>query len=446
MKTKRREFIKKSTLAVTGIATGVSCSSAKSYARIIGANDTVNVAVTGLNSRGNGLLGTILKLNKVRVTTLCDVDVNVLSKRSSEYKEKTGDNVSTEKDYRKVLEDKNLDAVIIATPDHTHAPFSIYALQAGKHVYCEKPCSQNPAEGEMLVKAQKMYGKYVQIGNQQRSGPTSQAAIKDISTGIIGEAYEAKCWYSNSRKSIGNGKPAEVPPHLDWDLWQGPAPRKPYMDNIVHYNWHWFKHWGTGEICNNGLHEMDICRWALGVDHPEKVYSQGGRFHYQNDDWEFFDTQIARFEFGGGKSLTWEGRSCNDGKKLFNRGRGTMIYGTEGTILLDRNDYIAYDRGGKEIKHLKEKELSQTTGLVGTGGLTNLHIDNFLSAIRTDSSLNSPVEIANYSNHLCHLGNMAQFASKTLDIDPSNGKVLNDATSIKSWSRAYEPGWAPSLV
>jgi len=445
MKNKRRDFIKKSSLAATGLAVGVGCSSAKSYNRIMGANDTINVAVAGLNSRGNALLGTLLRLDKVNVTALCDVDSNVLNKRSSEFKEKTGDSVSTEKDFRKLLEDKSLDAVFIGSPDHTHAPFSIYSLQAGKHVYCEKPCSQTPEEGEMLVKAQKMYGKYVQIGNQQRSGPTSQKAMEDIATGIIGDVYEAKCWYANNRGSIGNGKAAAVPAHLDWDLWQGPAPRTAYMDNVVHYNWHWFKHWGTGEICNNGLHEMDICRWALGVDLPNKVYSQGGRYHFQNDDWEFFDTQIARFEYGGGKSLTWEGRSCNNHKQ-YERGRGTIIYGTEGSILLDRNAYITFDISGKEIKNLKEAELSQTTDLVGSGGLTDLHIDNFLSAIRTDTALHSPVAEANISNHLCHLGNMAQFAGKPLDIDPSTGKVLNDAASMQSWSRDYENGWAPKLA
>lgn len=442
MKQKRRSFIKKTSLAVTGVVAGVSCTSAKSYSRIIGANDTVNVAVTGLNSRGNGLVGSILKLDKVRINRICDVDTKVRTKRAAQISEKSGHKVKTEVDFRKLIEAKDIDAVFIATPDHTHAPFAIYALQAGKHVYCEKPCSQNAAEGELLVKAQKTYGKYVQVGNQQRSAPTSQMAMKDIGDGIIGDVYEAKCWYANDRGSIGNGKEATAPDHLDWDLWQGPAPRRAYRDNLVHYNWHWFTHWGTGEICNNGLHEMDICRWALGAKNPERVTSQGGRFHYSNDDWEFFDTQIARFEFAGGKSLTWEGRSCN-GRLQYERGRGTMIYGTDGSILLDRNIYVAYDRGGKEIKKVEENEVSQTTNIVGTGGLTDYHIDNFLSAIRMDTPLNSPVDVANYSNHLCHLGNMAQFAGKTLEVDASNGKVTNDMNAMKSWGREYENGWAP---
>ena len=440
----RREFIKKTSLATAGIATGIGCTSAKSYSRIIGANDTVNVAVVGLHSRGGGLLNTLIRLGKINAVALCDADIEVLDRRGAETKEKTGETPKLVKDFRKMIEGNDIDAVFIASADHTHAPFSIYALQAGKHLYCEKPCSQNAHEGELLVAAQRKYGKLVQIGNQQRSGPASQMAVKDVADGIIGEVYEAKCWYANNRESIGNGKIAPVPAHLDWDLWQGPAPRVAYRDNVVHYNWHWFRHWGTGEICNNGLHEMDVCRWALGVNNPVKVSSQGGRFHFADDDWEFFDTQIARFEFEGGKALTWEGRSCN-GRKQYERGRGTMIYGTEGTILVDRNDYFAYDREGKQIKHESEKALSQTMNTVGTGALTDNHIHNFLQAIRAGIKLNAPVSVANISNHLCHLGNIAQDLGTPLDVDPSSGKVINNTAAQKYWKREYEKGWEPTL-
>jgi len=440
---KRRSFLQKSTVMAAGIPfmAGTACSATS----ILGANDTINVAVVGINSRGNGLLRTILKLDKVNVVALCDVDSKVLEKRGAQVKEQTGKTPKLEKDFRKLIEDKDIDAVFIASADHTHTPFSIYALQAGKHVYCEKPVSHNANEGFLLVEAQKKYGKLVQIGNQQRSAPTSQEIMKNISAGIIGEVYEGKAWYANDRKSIGTGKKVSVPTHLDWDLWQGPAPRRVYKDNYVHYNWHWFRHWGTGEICNNGMHEMDICRWALGTVIPKRVTSQGGRFHFPNDDWEFFDTQIARFEFEGGKSLTWEGRSCN-GHKQYERGRGVMLYGTEGTILMDRNDCYVYDRGGKEIKHLSEKNKSQTTNIVGTGGLTDLHIHNFLEAIRTGIPLNAPVSDANNSNHLCHLGNMAMDAGGTIDVDSTTGKVLNNTKIMKSWEREYESGWAPKLV
>ncbi|MCB0854998.1 MAG: Gfo/Idh/MocA family oxidoreductase [Bacteroidetes bacterium] len=428
--TSRRDFIKKSAV----MAAGVPLVSNMAYSKILGANDTLNVAVAGINSRGVAHINTLLKLDNVNIIALCDVDSKVLDKRAEYVKEKGGGKVKKYKDFRKLIENNKLDAVFIASPDHTHAPFAIYALQAGLHVYLEKPCSQNPQEGEMLIEAQKKYGKLVQIGNQQRSAPTSQMAIKDIAEGLIGDVYEAKCWYANNRGSIGNGKAASAPEHIDWDLWQGPAPRKEFRDNIVHYNWHWFRHWGTGEICNNGLHEMDICRWALGVKNPVKVMSQGGRYHFKNDDWQFFDTQIARFEFENGKALTWEGRSCN-GLLQYERGRGTVIYGTKGSMLLDRNDYFAYDLGGKEIKHESEAAMSQTTNTLGEGALTDYHIENFLEAIRKDTPLNSPIHVANYSNHLCHLGNMAQDAGKTLEIDPKTGKVTNHDKAMMAWGR-----------
>lgn len=444
MKKTRRDFIKKTALATTGIAAGVGCSTAKSYNRIIGANDTIHVGVAGINSRGNALRNTVTKLANTNVHALCDVDSKVLEKRIGQHAESVGNTPKGYKDIRKMIEDKNIDAVFIATPDHSHAPFAIHAMQGGKHVYCEKPCSQNPAEGDLLMAAQVKYGKQLQIGNQQRSAPTSQSAMRDIADGVIGEVYEAKCWYANNRGTIGKGKPAAVPDHIDWDLWQGPAPRRPYMDNIVHYNWHWFRHWGTGEICNNGLHEMDICRWALGTENPSKVTSQGGRFHFTDDDWEFFDTQIARFEFEDGKSLTWEGRSCN-GRKQYERGRGVMIYGTEGSIMLDRNNYILYDRGGKEVKNESEKVASATTGLVGAGGLTDYHIQNFFQSIRVGEALNSSIQIVNASNHLCHLGNMAQDEGGTIDVDPKTGKVVGNMNAMKAWSREYEAGWEPDI-
>ena len=443
MKKTRRVFIKNAGIATVGLVSGTSALTACQTTRILGANDTINVGIVGLNGRGGGLMGSLLKQANARIVALCDVDRNVLENRVGQLKEK-GISVRQFEDFRKMIEMDDLDVVFIASADHTHTPFSVYALQAGKHVYCEKPCSQNAEEGFLLVEAQKKYGKHVQIGNQQRSAPTSQQAIKDINDGIIGEAYEGRGWYANSRGTIGNGKNIAVPEHLNWDLWQGPAPRRPLMSNYVHYNWHWFKHWGTGEINNNGMHEMDVCRWALGGTYPTVVTSQGGRFHYTDDDWEFFDTQIARFEFEGGKSFSWDGRSCN-GFPQYERGRGVMIYGTEGSILLDRNDYYVFDRGGKEVKHLSEDTISQTTQLAGTGGLTDKHIHNFFEAIRTSIQLHAPVSDANVSNHLCHLGNIAQFHGGRIEIDPNNGHIVGNDAAHKEWGRTYEPGWAPKL-
>jgi len=342
--TTRRKFIKSTAMGAAGVTL---LSSASSYANILGANNSVNFAILGCGGRAHGLAKAIGEVKEGKLVAICDVDAKRLNKFKEYCKKTIGTNPKTESDFRKLLEDKNVDAIVVATPEHWHAPMAIMGMQAGKHVYVEKPCSHNPHENELLVKVQKKYGKICQMGNQQRSSKTSALAINDIKEGVIGDVYAAKAWYANSRKSIGVGKKVPVPSTLDWDLWQGPAPRESYRDNVHPYNWHWFRTWGTGEIHNNGTHEIDICRWALGVDYPTQVVSSGGRLHYK-DDWEFFDTQMASYEFEGGKTLSWEGKSCNGYKPL--GGRGSVIQGTKGSITLNRSKYTLYDLKGKEIK------------------------------------------------------------------------------------------------
>ena len=429
-------------MAVAGasFSTGLSASS---YRNIMGANDRINFAIIGVNGRGQALTKSSLAVDNTKITYICDVDQRLLDNYPNKINLMVGYSPKPEKDYRKLLEYPDIDAVAIATPDHWHAPMAIMALQAGKHVYVEKPCCHNPAEGELLVAAQKKYKLNVQMGNQQRSAPTSIQAMLDIQNGIIGAVYHGKTWYANKRKSIGVGKKVTIPEWLDWGLFQGPAPREDFRDNLVHYNWHWFWNWGTGEINNNGTHEIDICRWALGVDYPIKVNSSGGRYHYKNDDWEFYDTQIANFEFEGGKMITWEGRSCN-GYPYFDRGRGAMLYGTNGTILLDRNVYQVFDNDGNLIKMMKERTESATTNTLGIGGLDVYHMQNFADGIRKSVALHAEIDGGYKSNLLCHLGNIAQEHGQ-LEIDPTNGHILNNEKAMKLWSRDYEPGWEPKI-
>ena len=239
------------------------------------------------------------------------------------------------------------------------------------------------------------------------------------------------------------GKETAVPGWLDWELWQGPAPRRKFKNNIVHYNWHWFWNWGTGEINNNGTHEMDICRWALGVEYPVRVSSSGGRFHFK-DDWEFYDTQIANFEFEGGKMITWEGMSCNS-YKINGLGRGATIHGTKGTILLIRNYYHAFDLKGKKIKEQYEKQKSATTNTVGAGGLDGYHMNNFMNAIRVGEKQNSPIVEGHKSNLMCHLGNISQKLGRTLQTDAKSGRILKDKEAMQMWGREYEKGWEPKV-
>lgn len=437
----RRDFIKKALAGSAGVSLGAAAFPASSYARIMGANDRVNFAVAGINSRGKALVRSILASANTSIGYVCDVDSRVIEKSRQMVKKLSGRKPKPFEDFRELIERKDLDAVAIATPEHWHAPMAIMAAQAGKDVYVEKPCSHNPHEGELLVEVQQKTGRVIQMGNQQRSAPTSIQAIKDIHEGIIGRAYFGKAWYSNQRGPIGTGKNVPVPEWLNWELWQGPAPRKDYQDIWVHYNWHWFWDYGTGEIHNNGTHEIDICRWALDVEYPQKVTSSAGRFHY-DDDWEFPDTQVASYEFADNKMITWEGKSCNN-FEYYNRGRGATIHGTGGTVMLDRNIYQAFDNKGNLIKEMKEEEKSATTDTVGAGALDTFHMTNFVNAIRKSEPLHSPIGEAAVTTLLCHLGNISQKVGRTLKVDTANGHILDDRQAMEYWRREYEPGWEP---
>jgi len=436
----RREFL--DAMAV-GAASVALTTTAKSYARILGSNERLNFAVIGLNSRGYAHLAGI-KANQgtARVSHVCDVDSDILRKFEDMAHKETGEAPTAEKDFRKVLDAKEVDAITIATPDHWHAPMAIAALQAGKHVYLEKPCSHNPAEGEMLVEAQQKYHKLVQMGTQQRSSPHTIEIIKKIHDGIIGKPYFAKAWYVNVRKSIGHGKEAPVPARLDWDLWQGPAPRRPYTDNIHPYNWHWFWTYGTGESLNNGTHEVDVCRWALRVDYPKRVTSSGGRYHF-NDDWQFYDTLVTSFEYED-NMIEWEGKSCQ-GMKCYDRDRGSTIMGTTGTVLVDRDGYEIYDLSGKKTSEFKAGGKTSSTDLVGRDSMTDAHFANFIAGIRQGEKLAAPISDGNVSVTMLHLSNIAWKVNRELQLNSKDGRIQGDPEAMKMWARDYEKGWEPKL-
>ena len=439
----RRNFIKNTTLGTVSLATATLSSNFVLGRDILGANERINCAVVGVRSRGKAHAAAINLQENAKILYSCDVDDVILEEHNKWCQKNLGYVPKVEKDFRKLLEIKELDAIFIATPEHWHAPMTIMALQAGKHVYIEKPCSHNAHENELLVAAQKKYGLKVQMGNQQRSAITSINAINDIRNGIIGEVFKGEAYYSNNRGSIGIGKEVSIPQTLDWELWQGPAPRRPYKDNIHPYNWHWFRNWGTGEVHNNGTHEIDICRWALDVDLPERVSSVGGKYTYQ-DDWEFVDNQQVTFKYPKGKFITWTGHSRGliQPKRP---GRGVTIYGSKGSIQLDRNFYKLYDLGGNLIKSEFENEISQTTDTRGQGSLDVNHVGNLFDGIRKDKSLHAEIKDASISTLLCHLANMAQDAGEELHIDQQSGKVLNNLNVMKNWKREYEKGWEPKV-
>ena len=434
---KRRQFVKSVS------ATGLGLAAARSPLLALGGSpaEKVVVAVMGLNGRGTVLGRVFGKTPNAEVAYVCDVDSQVLAKGLASVGEAQGEAPKGLVDFRRALDDKGVDALVIAAPDHWHAPATILALSAGKHVYLEKPCGHNPREGELLVDAQRKAKLLVQMGTQRRSSPRAQEAVQAIREGAIGRAYLARAWYSNRRRSIGRGKPAPVPAGLDYELWQGPAPRTPYHDNVIHYNWHWFRRWGTGEICNNGTHEVDVARWALGVDYPTRVTSVGGRYHFE-DDWEFTDTQEAGFEFEGQRAIVWQGLSCNPFPTQ-NRERGTIVYGTTGTVVMDQDGYTVYDLENKVVKESIAQAVADPLAPSGDDQLTGLHIANFVEAIRSGVPLTQPIAEGAKSVLLCHLGNIAQWTGRALRTDPESGRILGDELAMRFWQREYAPGWAP---
>jgi predicted dehydrogenase len=447
MKNSRRTFIKKASSSAFVLSVGgmLPSFSAKSYQNIVGANEKIRVACMGVNSRGLAVGKNFANQKNCEVLHVCDVDSRAADICMDAIGKIQANKPRATPDFRKALEDKDLDALIVTAPDHWHAPAALLACSAGKHVYLEKPCSHNPNEGEMLIKSAEKHKRVLQMGNQRRSWPNVAAAIGELHAGVIGRPYFAKTWYTNNRASIGIGKETAVPSWLNYDLWQGPAPRKAFKDNLIHYNWHWFWHWGTGEALNNGTHMVDLARWGLQVEYPTKVNSTGGRYMYQ-DDWQTPDTQVINLEFANKSMISWEGRSCN-GKSIEANSVGIIFYAEQGSMVIESgNSYKIYDLKNNLVKEVKNNFTVDARNLSDPSqNLDALHILNFFDGIRLGTRLNSDIVSGHQSTLLVQLGNISQRVGRSLQIDPQNGHILHDKAAMKFWSREYQAGWEPRI-
>jgi predicted dehydrogenase len=334
-------------------------------------------------------------------------------------------------DFRRILDDPAVDVLVIASADHWHAPAAILACAAGKHVYVEKPCCHNPGEGELLLAAARKHKRLVQHGTQRRSWPSHQEAIAKLRDGAVGRVLLARASHVGMRSSIGHGKAAAPPDWLDWPLWQGPAPRRPYRDNIVHYNWHFFWHWGCGEIGNNGVHKIDVCRWGLAVDFPREV-SSGGETLYFDDDRETPDTHLAVYNFGD-RMLVFESRNWHRRGLEGETNEDIAFYGDGGSLVIHGASYTVFD--------MRNRQIDQGQSHAGDAD----HLANFLEAIRGGAPLNADIETGYRSTLLCHLGAIAHRTGHTLRCDPRTGHILDDPDAQALWSREYEPSWAPRV-
>ena len=426
MSNSRREFLS-TTSALAGAMLFASSARAEDTPR------ELRLGVMGMG-RGKSLATTFGALPGVKIKTICDVAADRLSSAQGELEKPLGAAPATVEDFRRILDDPEIDALVVAAPNHWHAPAAILACAAGKHVYVEKPCSHTPWEGETLVAAARKHRRVVQMGNQRRSVPGFQAAIQQLRDGAIGKVYLSRAWYVANRGTTGRGQPAAVPAGLNYDLWQGPAPRTPYVTNRLPYLWHWFWQWGNGELGNNGVHALDICRWGLGVDYPLRVTSSGGRFAF-DDDQQTPDTHTVCFEFAGGRQAVWEGLSCNTHGPFGATRPFVSFYGEKGALDIDDSSYRIYDNADKKTSEvpLQLKDAD--------------HAANFVAAIRADdpTQLNSEILEGHRSTLLCHLGNIAHRTGRTLNCRPEDGRILNDEAALKLWERAYEPGWEPKV-
>lgn len=388
----------------------------------------IHVGIMGMR-RGLALAASFSSRPGVQIKYVCDVDqrrIDAALKRLTSAGEPAPIGIV---DFRRILDDPQIDALICAAPNHWHAPATIQACAAGKHVYVEKPCSHNPWEGEQMVAAARRHRRAIQVGTQRRSSPGVIQAIARLHSGAIGRVYQACAWYHNRRPTLGIGKRVEPPAELDYALWQGPAPPRPYRDNVVHYNWHFFWDWGNGELGNNGIHTLDLCRWGLDVDFPTRVTSSGGRYQYA-DDQETPDTHTVCFDFPGQRSISWQGMSCN------RHGNGFVtFYGTAGALDLQPD--------GRFTIHDERNEIVETYEQRDQGDLK--HIDNFLDAVRLNQPdrLSAEIEQGHRSTLLCHLGNIAHRVQRTLRCAEQDGHVIRDPAADRLWKREYRNGWEP---
>ncbi len=447
MSSNRRDFLKKTTASLATVAAGSSAlgMSAKSYGRVIGANDRLGLGIVGLGRRLGAYVPPIAdKSNNVELIYLCDVMKSQREKAAARFGKVLDYKPKLENDIRKVIADSKVDAIFNATPDHWHTPGTIMALAAGKHVYNEKPCSHNLQENEWVVAAQKKYNKQVQMGVQQRSSDYTMEIIKEIHNGVIGTPYKAIAFYSNKRGEVPQQKKVSVREGLDWELFQGPAPRRDYTEETWDYNWHWYGwDYGTAEAGNNGTHEFDVARWALDVNLPMRVDVEAGKEHFKDDGWEMYDTMLATLKFSGNKMIQWDGKS-RDGYQMYGYDRGTVIFGDNGSVFVNRDLYILYDRSGKEVKRGEATSSESGTGLGGGGGMSTAHVVNFFDAVRGTAKLNAPIAEGVISQALVHYSNIAYRIGKGFDVDEKNGRMF-DREAMKYWGREYEPGWEPKV-
>ena len=415
------------------VATAATTALAFTGRPIFAANDKVVIGIIGLGGQGRAHVNSFLGIPNVEIAYLCDVDEQRLAESA-----KIATKAKAVSDMRTILDDKSVDAVVIATPDHWHTPASLIALSSGKHVYVEKPCSHNVREGKWLVDAAARTSKKVQHGTQSRSAPFIQAAMKLLQDGVIGEVKIARAWDVQFRPPIGKEMPSDPPSGFDYDTWLGAAPKLPFQKNRHHYTWHWWHNFGTGDAGNDGVHEIDIARWGLGVEtHPSQVAAIGGKYVH-HDDQQFPDTMTAAFEYPassaiGPRQLIFEMRlwSRYNPNGMDN---GNEFLGTKGRMLLTK-------RGKVEVFNEKGEPKNVDLPEIKTAGIRP-HQLNFIDAIRNGAELNANALTGHLSSSLPHLANLACRVGRSFRFDPIREVIIGDEEANQLLERTYRDHWS----
>jgi predicted dehydrogenase len=427
--TTRRAFV-----AQAGATVGAAALSAKSYAAVQGANDRIGVGVIGPGGMGTNHVRTLVRQNDIRIVHVCDVDRARLAAAAT-IAAGEGREPATTTDMRRLLEDRDVAAVFIATPDHWHAPAAILALDAGKHVYVEKPCSHNIREGRLMVEAARRNRKVCQVGTQSRSTEMNMTAMRMIREGEIGDVLSVRVWNNQQRRTIGKVNPTDPPQGLDYENWIGPTPMVPHQTNRLHGNWRWWFAFGTGDMGNDGVHDLDVARWGLGVDtHPSTITALGGKYFF-DDDQEFPDTQTVVFEWprvgpnNQKKQMIFEQRIWTP-YKMEGYENGCAFYGTRGMFIVGHSE-------GWRLYGPRNVERRTVTG----GANLLAHHRNFFECLRNSGTPNADIEIGHLSSSLCHLGNIATRVRRVINFEPRTEEIQGDNEANALVRRTYRDHW-----
>jgi predicted dehydrogenase len=431
----RRTFLMQSAAGLAGAAALSAATGARdNHARANDANSRLRFGLIGCGGRGTHVARLFLDLPNVELAYVCDLDQARLDQAMQNFASSSPQPVG---DLRRILDDKDIDAVLIATPNHWHAPAGILACDAGKHVYVEKPCSHNIREGRLLVEAARRNQRVVQHGTQVRSTPTIAQAVEMLHEGAIGQVLAAKTWNIQRRGSIGRAQPSDPPAGFDYDNWVGPATMVPFQANCFHGTYNWFYHFGSGDMGNDGVHDIDYCRWGLGVEtHPSEISAAGGKFMF-DDDQQYPDTQQVTFVYpgdgqpGSQRMLIYEQRLWSSNYP-YNCDSGVEFYGTAGQMFLSR-------RGKLQVLDERNQKIEVNIPLGPQHDAA--HVANFVEAVRTGITPNAEIEVGHLTASLCHLGNIATRLGRSLKFDPQAEQFIGDDEANRLVRREYRDHW-----